>query len=526
MLSSAEKTTRDILLWKSNQLQMLLEISNTLAITHDLKELFQKIVDSAAKIMNLGSAAIYLLNNEGMLNLKATFPVLPDNFPESMKKTLLSNHAHVSKVISTKKSIIVPDVLAAQLTEEELAVAMSRNLHSMLYIPLCNQGRAIGVLIIGSIAQIHRFTNDEVEICHALANQAALEIERTILAHEKQAHINQIEEHILRQEQIEASLYASEQRYRHLAENALDIIYRLQVTTDSNQYRVEYISPSVKTITGYGQEKFIENFSFILDLIHPSDLAILKNDDQKFYQIEPLTIRIKSKAGKLVWLEHRIAPLYDKRGNLLALEGIARDITERKHAEQKLHHAYEELNHAYEATIESLTRGLELRDYETKGHCRRVVDLTMRLAKAMEIPENELTPIQRGALLHDIGKMGISDAILLKPGPLTEEEWEIMRQHPQLAYDMLYPIKYLRPALIIPLHHHEKYDGTGYPCGLKGEKIPLAARIFAIVDVYDALISDRPYRKAWTKEAAIQHIKEQSGHHFDPKVVKTFLKLI
>ncbi|MBI4316523.1 MAG: HD-GYP domain-containing protein, partial [Chloroflexi bacterium] len=132
---------------------------------------------------------------------------------------------------------------------------------------------------------------------------------------------------------------------------------------------------------------------------------------------------------------------------------------------------------------------------------------------------------RRGALLHDIGKMGVPDSILLKPGPLTDEEWVIMRLHPQLAYDMLSPINYLRSALDIPYCHHEKWDGTGYPRGLKGEQIPLAARPFAVVDVWDALRSDRPYRAAWPEEKVIEHIKAGSGSHFDPQVVEAFLGL-
>jgi HD-GYP domain-containing protein (c-di-GMP phosphodiesterase class II) len=134
--------------------------------------------------------------------------------------------------------------------------------------------------------------------------------------------------------------------------------------------------------------------------------------------------------------------------------------------------------------------------------------------------------IRRGALLHDMGKIGIPDSILHKPDKLTDEEWTIMRKHPQLAYDMLYPIEYLRPALEIPLTHHEKWDGTGYPRGLKGEEIPIVARLFAVVDVWDALTSDRPYRPAWSQEEALTYIREQSGKHFDPRVVDLFFKLV
>jgi PAS domain S-box-containing protein/putative nucleotidyltransferase with HDIG domain len=184
------------------------------------------------------------------------------------------------------------------------------------------------------------------------------------------------------------------------------------------------------------------------------------------------------------------------------------------------------LTSAYDATIEGWSRAMDLRDKETEGHTLRVTDLTMKLARAMHINESQLINIRRGALLHDIGKMGIPDSILLKPGKLTDEEWEIMRRHPAYAYEMLTPIAYLQTALDIPYYHHEKWDGTGYPRGLKGKQIPLVARIFAIVDVWDALTSDRPYRSAWTKEKSLEYIRGESGKHFDPQVVQTFLRLL
>jgi putative nucleotidyltransferase with HDIG domain len=167
-----------------------------------------------------------------------------------------------------------------------------------------------------------------------------------------------------------------------------------------------------------------------------------------------------------------------------------------------------------------------LRDKETEGHTQRVTELTIQIAKQMGIIDENIIHIRRGALLHDIGKMGIPDKILLKPGPLNEDEWKIMKNHSTLAYNLLYPISYLRPALDVPFFHHEKYDGSGYPNGLKGEQIPIAARIFAIVDVWDALTSDRPYRSAWSTKKALTYIKEQSGSHFDPQVVEIFLGLI
>jgi PAS domain S-box-containing protein len=181
---------------------------------------------------------------------------------------------------------------------------------------------------------------------------------------------------------------------------------------------------------------------------------------------------------------------------------------------------------AYDATTQGWSRALDLRDRETEGHTQRVTEMTIRLAKAMGVGGAELVHIHRGALLHDIGKLGVPDVILRKPGPLTEDEWKLMRQHPQFSFDMLAPITYLKPALDIPYCHHEKWDGTGYPRGLKGEEILPAARLFAVVDVWDALMSDRPYREAWPEEKVLEHIRSLAGTHFDPKAVELFFKVI
>lgn len=181
---------------------------------------------------------------------------------------------------------------------------------------------------------------------------------------------------------------------------------------------------------------------------------------------------------------------------------------------------------AYDATIEGWSRAMDLRDEETEGHTQRVTELTVEIARAMGLMNGEIVHIKRGALLHDMGKLGVPDAILQKPGKLTDTEWAIMHQHPGFAYEMLKPIEYLRPALEIPYCHHEKWDGSGYPRGLKGEEIPLAARIFAIVDVWDALRSDRPYRDAWPKEKVLEYIHSLVGSHFDPKVAEVFFRVI
>lgn len=193
---------------------------------------------------------------------------------------------------------------------------------------------------------------------------------------------------------------------------------------------------------------------------------------------------------------------------------------------EKARQAVTDISQAYNATLEGWSRMLDMRDHVTEEHTHRVTELTVALAQRMRFPDSELGHLRRGALLHDIGKMGIPDSILQKPGALSNEERAIMQTHPEKAYQILSRIEYLLPAVDIPYCHHEKWDGTGYPRGLRGEQIPLSARLFAVVDVFDALTSDRPYRNAWKKEKALSYIREQSGKHFFPDVVKVFCEMV
>jgi PAS domain S-box-containing protein len=224
---------------------------------------------------------------------------------------------------------------------------------------------------------------------------------------------------------------------------------------------------------------------------------------------------------------HR-APFHAEWDWISFLETIAEQAAIAIHSAQlleDLHRSNVELALAYDATIEGWSRALDLRDYATEGHTQRVTEITMRLAKAMGISDAELVHVRRGALLHDIGKMGVPDDILLKPGPLTDDEWKVMRLHPKLAYELLSPIGYLHGALDIPYCHHERWDGSGYPRGLIGEQIPLAARVFAVADVWDALRSDRPYRLAWAEDKVLEHIRSIAGILLDPQVVRVCLEL-
>jgi len=258
----------------------------------------------------------------------------------------------------------------------------------------------------------------------------------------------------------------------------------------------------------------------------PFDTKFIEGEGFAAFFAVPLVTKGKVKGVLEVFHRSPLKPDADWLNFLEALAGQAAIAIDNSELFGNLQQSNRELQLAYDKTIEGWSRALDLRDKETEGHTQRVTKAALRLAKAMGLGNDDLIQVRRGALLHDIGKIGVPDHILLKPGDLTEEESAAMRKHPQFAFDLFSYIDFLRPALDIPYCHHEKWDGTGYPRGLKGEQIPLTARIFAVVDVYDAVTSDRPYRVAWTEEKALEYIQSQAGKYFDPNVAQKFIEMI
>jgi putative nucleotidyltransferase with HDIG domain len=248
--------------------------------------------------------------------------------------------------------------------------------------------------------------------------------------------------------------------------------------------------------------------------LYPGLLLLIENVTE-FGQIGQALIQSRNETRLM---QDALTDAYDE------LQRLAMD--ERKSSKDALETAYLELRESYDRTIEGWVRALDLRDRETESHTLRVAGMTVKLARAMEIKEAEIVHIRRGALLHDIGKMGVPDSILNKTDELNPAEWAVIARHPEYAYEMLSPIAYLLPALDIPYCHHEKWDGSGYPRGLIGEEIPLSARIFSVVDVWDALRSNRPYRGGWPENDVLDYIHKQSGAHFDPVVVERFFQLL
>lgn len=197
---------------------------------------------------------------------------------------------------------------------------------------------------------------------------------------------------------------------------------------------------------------------------------------------------------------------------------------EQQHVFQELQRANLELLHTYDSTIDGWMRALGLKDKATEGHSYRLTELSLALARKLDFRDDDLIRLRRGALLHDIGKIGIPEAVLNKPNKLTDKEWKLMRLHPELGYEILAPIPFLQSAAEIAHYHHENWDGSGYPRGLMGESIPIFARIVAVCNVFDALVSEQPYRYAWAEKDALSYIEAHAGKQFDPAIVQAFLR--
>lgn len=327
---------------------------------------------------------------------------------------------------------------------------------------------------------------------------------------------------LLEQERMQKALTESEAQFRLLAENSSDMI-----TRHDAKLKILYVSPACRNLLGYEPEELIGESVF--PYIHPEDtkqLLEFLSSSKRNEITRALPYRALHKNGEYIWLETTARIIYDQNGNVLEYQASSRDISERREAQIALQHALSNLQDAYDKTIEGWVIALDLRDKETEGHTKRVTEMAVMLARELKCTEEEIVHIRRGALLHDMGKMGIPDEILQKPGPLSSGEWDVMRRHPQYAYQMLSPISYLNQALIIPYYHHERWDGSGYPHGLKGEEIPVFARLFAIVDVWDALSSDRPYRKRLPPKDVIEYLNAEAGKLFDQTIVEIFLSLV
>lgn len=415
-----------------------------------------------------------------------------------------------------------------------------QNFYSGISLPLPAEARIIGVMHIW-YDTIHQFSENEKRLLTAIADMAGSAIQRARLHQETERRVEQLQSLQAIDQAITASMdprvslnILLEHTIHHLGIDAAGVLlmnpttHQLEYAAGRGFHTHYYERSALRIGEGGAGRAALERRILVLPSIDPTLVSrseLFKREGFASYLAAPLLAKGQVKGVLEVFHRTPYSPTIE---NLRFFENLAQQAAiaiDNAQLFENLQRSNLELSLAYEKTIEGWSRALDLRDKETEGHTQRVTALTVELAQAMGLNEEQIVHIRRGALLHDIGKMGIPDHILFKEGALTPEEWAIMRQHPQYAYEMLAAIDYLRPSIDIPWCHHEKWDGSGYPRGLKGEQIPLAARIFAVADVFDALTSNRPYRKAWTTEQALQYIKEQAGSHFDPQVVEIFLKL-
>jgi PAS domain S-box-containing protein len=450
-----------------------------------------------------------------------------------------------SQVIHTRQPLIVgvlPDQIQAT-AEPVLRGAVGKLAQSALYVPMITKADIIGVMQVQSYAP-NRFTLEDADLLSLVANAAAIAIENARLFIETDRRLR----HVQTLQQIDTAISVStdlrvtlnvllERAIEELHVDAASVLL-LQPDAQTLAYAEGrgFRSNAIRRLHLRIGEGYAGRATFERRIIHVADLnsldpslvhieAIKEEGFQSYYAV-PLICRGQVKGVLDIFYRSRHVPDDEWLNFLEALGTQAAIAIDNSSLLDRLQQLNVELMLAYDATIEGWSRALDLRDKETEGHTLRVTAMTEKLAKIIGVSDAEIIHIRRGSLLHDIGKMGIPDSILLKPGALDDDEWAIMRQHPIYAYNMLKHINYLSLGLNIPLHHHEKWDGSGYPHGLKGEQIPLAARIFAIADVWDALTYPRPYRtEAWTPERTREHIRSLSGTHFDPRVVEAFEKL-
>jgi PAS domain S-box-containing protein len=529
-------------LQRTKELTGLYETALATSSIQDSKSLYKKIY---AQIKDLFPLDAFLIARSDSVDgsIEITFAMEEDKPLNELvgEKFPKDDSGLLGWMITNKKSFLSLDVSIEDLPVE--SPQKGKSTKAWLGVPLIIKGYAIGGISVQSF-EASVFNENHQRLLESIAAQVAIALDNTRLLEQTQEQINRL-----------AALHDIDL----VINSSLDLRVTLNILLDQVVEKLNIDAASVllfnprtqmlEFTAGRGfRSHSIEHYSLrigegisgqaamerhLIQALNLDELDdslayanIMREEGFASYFSVPLIAKGQVKGVLDVFNRKTLNPNQDWYNFLETLGGQAAIAIDNTTLLEDLHRTNVELTLAYDTTLEGWSKALDLRDKETEGHTQRVTELTVQIAQQIGVPEEDIINIRRGALLHDIGKMGIPDKILLKPGPLDDEEWKIMKNHSSLAYDLLFPITYLRPALDVPLYHHEKYDGSGYPNGLKGEQIPIAARIFTIVDVWDALTSDRPYRSAWSTKKALNYIKEQSGSHFDPQVVEIFLNLI
>lgn len=521
---------------------MLARVTSRLNEKLDLAAVLQFVCDETAAILDVPAVALSLLNDHRdqlifTASTSVAAPILKraEPIPSQAIKTLPRNERDI---------IVIPDMDLAAAAMPNRELARQFDIRTWLSALLHHHDTLVGELSLFTTGQKRAFSNDDLEMVKALADQSAKAIVNAQLYTRTRAHLNQM--HAL--QSVEQAITGSLEIKRifdllvntvvsQLNVDAADLLLlapsrlTLECVADFGFKTSDLYQDSIKLGQGVAGQIALTRQRMSVPDMHQGRQSFIRaseftHEGFRAYVGVPLIARGQVKG--VLEAFHR-QPFYPDEEWIEFLQALAEHAAiaiDNAQLMDNLNSSNVSLKQAYDATIEGWSRAMDLRDKETEGHSVRVTELTVRLARLAGVAGDELVHVRRGALLHDMGKLGIPDHILHKPGQLDEQEWAQMRRHPRLALELLSPISYLQPALDIPYYHHEKWDGTGYPTGLQGEQIPLAARLFAIVDVWDALTNDRPYRPAWSRDQTIAHLLAQSGAHFDPRYVTVFLDMM
>ena len=523
--STTQPFTRDLLLESIDQHAILLyEVASRLNKVVDLPVALREVSEMMGLAIGADRCEVILVEHLDQL--------AQSGFPTSLAREVVDRHLAVH----------IPDV-ASYPDPDLIKTARLLGVRSALCVPVMT-GEQVTALIYTYKTQprARPFDRRDLQLAVAISHQAALTIERARLHEQTERRLKQVQalraidqaiagsvdlrmtlsillHHIGTQLRVDAAAVWLYNKYTNMLEY-----------TAGQGFRTKNMERSRRRLgEGYLGQVAFERRRVNLPDLNQADafgrVQLVADENFVAYYGEPLIA--KGKVMGVLEIFHRASlnPDQEWLDLLETLAGQAAIAIDNAQLFDNLQRLNSEMILAYDATIESWSRALDLRGKEPQEHTQRVMEMTVRLARAMGLSEDDLVHVRRGALLHDIGMLSVPDGILLNLGPLTPEEWAIVHKHPEYAYQLLAPIPYLRPALDIPSCHHEKWDGTGYPNGLAGEQIPLAARIFAVVDVWDALCSERPFRPAWPQEKVHEHIRSLARTHFDPKVVELFLQM-
>ncbi len=522
---------------RTARLTQIVKLGIDLASLRHEDEVLETLVKHVAEYMDSATCTVMLIDaekNEAVIRAGTGLPTRSMN--TRVKLTLPA----IRKLIDAGEPLILSDIDRQEPSIRQILVRP--DIKAFFAYPMLREGRVIGVLTLSKMV-IYQPSADEISACHLLAERAAAALENARLFEKTEHHLQQVQ--ALRT--IDSAIASSFDLRAILNIILLQIINQLGVDAvdilllNPHNYAFEYSVGKGFLTNAIEKSRFLLGEGVIghqimeRRIIHLPDLkAVIHNflradiftaEGFASYTAVPLIAKGDVKGVLEVYQRTQHEQTSEWVEFLETLAGQVTIAIDNSQLFTNLQRSNLELSLAYDATIEGWSRALDMRDAVTEGHTKRVTDMALSLARVMGMSESDLVHMRRGILLHDMGKMGIPDTILLKPDALSEEEWKVMHMHPQYAFEMLAPISYLRPALDIPGSHHEKWDGTGYPRGLKGEQIPLAARIFTVVDVFDALTSDRPYRNAWPKDKAIQYILDEKEKFFDPRVVDVFMSM-